>query len=55
MSNLIKDIAMFELSIEVIFLIVMLLLLAIVSLLPDKTWVKFTKSNWIDEFLHPKH
>ncbi|NQY92952.1 MAG: hypothetical protein HRT43_02190 [Campylobacteraceae bacterium] len=55
MSNLITDIAMFELSIEVIFLIVMLIFLAVLSLLPDDKWIKFTKSNWFDEFLHPKH
>jgi len=54
-SDLIKDIAMFELSIEVIFLLVMLVFLAILSFVPDEIWVKFTKPNWIDEFLHPKH
>lgn len=55
MSDLITDIAMFELSIEVIFLIVMFILLAVLSLIPDEKWVKFTKSNWFDNFLHPKH
>ncbi len=55
MSDLITDIAMFELSIEVIFLIVMFILLAVLSLIPDEKWIKITKSNWFDNFLHPKH
>jgi len=54
-TDLIKDIAMFELSVEVIFLFVILILLAIVSLVSDEIWIKFTKSDWLDEFLHPKH
>jgi len=53
-STIITDIAMFELSVEVIFLIVILIVLAILSFVPDEKWIKFTNSNWIDEFLHPK-
>lgn len=54
-TALIKDMAMFELSMEVIVLIVILIVLAIVSLIPDDIWVKYNKSDWFDEFLHPKH
>lgn len=46
---------MFELSIEVIFAIGMLIILAVLSFIPDGLWVKFYKSNWLDDFLHPKH
>jgi len=53
--TLIKDMAMFELSVEVIFLISMLIILAILSLISDENWVKFHKTDWLDEFLHPKH
>ena len=55
MVNLIKDVAMFELSMEVIFFISMLIILAILSFIPDESWVKFHKKNFFDEFLHPKH
>ncbi len=54
MTDLLKDFAMFELSIEVIFLIVMLIFLAILSLISDETWIKFHKTDFIDKFLHPK-
>jgi len=54
-TALIKDMAMFELSMEVIVLIIILIVLAIVSLIPDDIWVKYNKSDWFDEFLHPKH
>jgi competence protein ComGC len=53
--SLIKDFAMLELSLEVIILISMLIILAILSLIPDKKWIKFYKTDWLDEFLHPKH
>ena len=46
---------MLELSLEVIILISMLIILAILSLIPDEKWIKLYKSDWLDEFLHPKH
>ena len=55
MIELVKDMAMFELSIEVIFIISMFVILMILSFIPDDAWIKFYKSDSIDEFLHPKH
>ncbi len=54
MTDLLKDFAMFELSIEIIILIVVLIFLSILSLISDKTWDKFYKTDFIDKFLHPK-
>ena len=55
MLKIIKDFTVFELSVEVIFVISMLIILAILSFIPDDFWAKFHKSNWFDGFLHPKH
>lgn len=46
---------MFELSVEIIFLISMLIILAILSFIPDESWIKFHKSDWLDKFLDTKH
>ena len=54
MIHIIKDFTMFELSIEVIFVISILIILTILSFIPDNTWVKIHKPDWLDKFLHPK-
>lgn len=55
MQNIITDFTMFELSIEIIFVLSLLIILTILSFIPDQNLIKFHKSDWFDIFLHSKH
>lgn len=55
MLNIIGDFTLFEISIEIIFVLSLLCVLMIIRAVPTGNWIKFHQSDWFDAFLHNKH